>query len=767
MKRRLAFVLILIGCLLIASDFRERASAQNANEKLRIERLSALGRLWGAVKFFHPYTVSRDIDWDAALVATIPKVNAATSAEEYQAAINHLLSYLKDPNTNAVLSRPNPNANASPADARKTDSGPQPSLRWIGDDVAVISVSDFAPFVGSAAKVEDFRKLFNESAKARGLILDLRCAPGRENFAASYWFNSVFSQALPLLLDEDLPLAATRHRTHSGYATQTGQTSGGYYSGFVTTESEVITARGAKGSRKPMSILINSGTPSGHALFNALRTSGRAAVIQEGERAAESGVSAYPIRMGEDVTALVRTNETINSDGTVGFQPDLIIQKANGTETDQAMEAGLKAARGESIGTKNARPAPSTITARILDKTYRDMPYPAKEYRLLALFRFWNIINYFFPYKHLLDRPWEEVLPEFIPKLEAATDAVSYTLTVAEMVTQIHDTHGFMGSPVFTQYLGTHRPPVAVKYIEGQTVVTHILDDSARTAGVNIGDVVVAIDSEDIAARRDRFSRILAASTPQALQWRIHQVLLGGAEKSEIKLSLKGKDGNVKVVALTRAARQPQLERQTPVYRVLPEGYGYIDLDRLTVAQIDEAFEAIKDTPAVIFDMRGYPNGTAWSIAPRLTEKKVTTARFERMTPSSPDTDGESRLRFIQTSEPSPKWRYKGKVIVLINEEAISQAEHTCLFLEASANATFIGTPTNGANGDVTVMILPGSIGVNFTGHDVRHGDGRQLQRVGIQPHVRVEPTIEGIRQGRDEVLERAIEHLKGAKKGA
>jgi C-terminal processing protease CtpA/Prc len=50
---------------------------------------------------------------------------------------------------------------------------------------------------------------------------------------------------------------------------------------------------------------------------------------------------------------------------------------------------------------------------------------------------------------------------------------------------------------------------------------------------------------------------------------------------------------------------------------------------------------------------------------------------------------------------------------------------------------------------------------VSFSGHDVRHADGRQLQRVGIQPDIHVEPTVAGIVAGRDEVLERAIEFLK------
>jgi len=74
---------------------------------------------------------------------------------------------------------------------------------------------------------------------------------------------------------------------------------------------------------------------------------------------------------------------------------------------------------------------------------------------------------------------------------------------------------------------------------------------------------------------------------------------------------------------------------------------------------------------------------------------------------------------------------------------------------------TFIGAPTNGANGDITNMVLPGNLFVSFTGQKVRHPDDRQLQRVGVQPHITVKPTIAGIRAGRDELLEAAIEYLR------
>ena len=53
------------------------------------------------------------------------------------------------------------------------------------------------------------------------------------------------------------------------------------------------------------------------------------------------------------------------------------------------------------------------------------------------------------------------------------------------------------------------------------------------------------------------------------------------------------------------------------------------------------------------------------------------------------------------------------------------------------------------------MMVLPGSLVVSFSRHYVRPADGRQLQRLGIQPHIESAPTIRGLIEG-DEVLETA-----------
>jgi hypothetical protein len=82
------------------------------------------------------------------------------------------------------------------------------------------------------------------------------------------------------------------------------------------------------------------------------------------------------------------------------------------------------------------------------------------------------------------------------------------------------------------------------------------------------------------------------------------------------------------------------------------------------------------------------------------------------------------------------------------------------LFVEGVADSPQVAWRHALTNGDLTTLSLPGDIVVSFSGHDVRDADGRQLQRVGLVPHIDVRPTIKGIRGGRGEVLERVRNFL-------
>jgi C-terminal processing protease CtpA/Prc len=286
---------------------------------------------------------------------------------------------------------------------------------------------------------------------------------------------------------------------------------------------------------------------------------------------------------------------------------------------------------------------------------------------------------------------------------------------------------------------------------------------------VAIGDVVLAVDGEPADKRIARYGRYTAGSNPGSHADYVLHRLLNGPDGSTVRLTLRGADDRMRQAELPRKAAYAPIwpKRSGEVFKILEDNIGYCDLERLTLGEVDAMLERLKDTRAIVFDLRGYPQGTAWALAPRLNVKGAKYgAVFQRVLVSGgPSTEmGETRFSFRQPLPTSGKWKYKGKTVTLIDERATSQSEHTGLFLEAACATTFIGSPTAGANGDVTNLTLPGGLVVRFTGHDVRHVDGRQLQRVGLAPHVEVRPTLAGIRAGQDEVLARALRYLREGK---
>jgi C-terminal processing protease CtpA/Prc len=103
-------------------------------------------------------------------------------------------------------------------------------------------------------------------------------------------------------------------------------------------------------------------------------------------------------------------------------------------------------------------------------------------------------------------------------------------------------------------------------------------------------------------------------------------------------------------------------------------------------------------------------------------------------------------------------------VVFLTDGRAISYAESFMSFVEHYRLAEIVGQPTAGTNGNVNVLTLPGGYQVPWTGMRVVKHDGSPHHLVGIQPTIRVTRTIEGVRAGRDEFLERALAVIRGTR---
>jgi C-terminal processing protease CtpA/Prc len=735
------------------------ATALKADEAdTRVQRLVKLCKVWGKVKHFHPYLAYKDIDWDAALVETLPAVYAANSDEEYFAAVKKMLDHLGDPLT--TVSSPGKQNEQS-----KLPSLPESITSKTVDGFFVITFSGHAPvddFDGYYKAIEKIKGFTKQAATARGILLDLRVAQSRTTSSYISWLFGRAGFFKPLFKGTYYQ-PGDRSRFHLGFAPQTGMTSGGYYSGFQVTDPKPVTGSG-KGEAKPLVFLTNRNSELPQ-IAPVLQAAGKAVIMAEGPLFSHGMVEVVTVALNDTVNARIRTEELVHADGSLGLTAALSFPEPQTfTRPGKTYKAALdllKNFKPVSLeGNKNyasARPQK--------EKNYPDMAYPSRDYRMLALFKAWNVFHYFFPYRDLMDDDWEKALEKSIPKMEQASDAVQYGLTLQEMLTYTKDSHVYVKSEALTGYFGDSVPPIFVRWIEEQPVICRLLDkEETKKAAVAVGDIILEVDGKPVKQRIRELERYIVASTPQSKKRTAMKRLVAGKDNSVITLTIRDAKGNIRDIKLTRKkklSRDFWDSRSGELFKLLNKDIGYADLDRLPISDVDKMFELFKDTKAIIFDMRGYPKGTAWSIAPRLTDKKnPTAAKFKGIIAIGGDRT-KYHYTFDQPISPTKKSKYTGKTVMLINEFTVSQAEHTGLFLESANGTRFIGSGTTGANGDVTSLVLPGKAVARFTGQAVRHADGRQLQRIGLVPHIEVKPTIAGLRQGKDEVLEKAVQYLE------
>lgn len=190
-------------------------------------------------------------------------------------------------------------------------------------------------------------------------------------------------------------------------------------------------------------------------------------------------------------------------------------------------------------------------------------------------------------------------------------------------------------------------------------------------------------------------------------------------------------------------------------YKMLENNIGYVTLQTIKQEDISKIKNEFKDTKGIIIDIRNYPSTfVPFSLGSYFGSSSTP---FVKFTNGNVDNPGE--FTFTKNLEiPSEGKTYKGKLVVLVNELSQSQAEYTAMAFRAGNSTTIIGSTTAGADGNVSTIMLPGGLRTMISGIGIYYPNGGETQRVGIIPDIEIKPTLKGIREGKDELLEKAIE---------
>ncbi len=267
------------------------------------------------------------------------------------------------------------------------------------------------------------------------------------------------------------------------------------------------------------------------------------------------------------------------------------------------------AERGENyylrMGTTGNGPGYHYLSLR--GESFHPTPQMDSGLNLLTLFRLWNIIEYYAPYRAVTLHPWEEVLSTYIPLMGVETDGRRFARLYMRLIRELNDGHAY--API-EMLFGQRMLPVWPLQADGRLFVGYSGDSALER-----GDEVVAIDGEPLSERlellREYASRSNEASLRRAARY---YGLCTRRDTAEVVLRRAGACDTLHVATVPYGNASPlydPAQLTQPPFRLLADSVGYIYAGTFSREHLAEVGQTLPRTRALIIDLRTYPLNVA------------------------------------------------------------------------------------------------------------------------------------------------------------
>ncbi len=403
---------------------------------------------------------------------------------------------------------------------------------------------------------------------------------------------------------------------------------------------------------------------------------------------------------------------------------------------------------------------------------YAGIQFPDPGYQLLGLFRFWNMMQYFNPNREIMsDNPanaanyWHQVLADSVRPFTLAKSRLEYDEQLLHLIAKVNDGHANLRSSLASRPpIGACQIPVAIRFVEDRPVV---MSTNSKIPDPEFplkrGDVITHLDGVAVEMLIEAWRPYYPASNEPARKRDMSSSMTSGAcAVAEIEILRDGKPAKFQTKRIARIEMDPlagrEHHRPGPTFQKLSDDVAYLKLRPVSAAEAPNYIRSAVGTKGLIIDIRNYPSEfMVFSLGGHLIRSPTAFVQFTQVDFANP---GAFYWKVGPPLEPKEP-HYEGKVVILVDESSQSQAEYTTMAFRAVPNAVVIGSTTAGADGNVSQIPLPGGASSMISGIGVYYPDQRPTQRIGIVPDIVVRPTIAGIKAGKDEVLDAAIEYIR------
>lgn len=412
-------------------------------------------------------------------------------------------------------------------------------------------------------------------------------------------------------------------------------------------------------------------------------------------------------------------------------------------------------------------------TSPSLRTAYRDT-LPVEE-RVAGLSTLWYRIKEYLPgFDTAPGLDLDSLYLAYIPLVMEMEDTYGFYRLLERFVAAVGDAHTNVYFPEELASRRYARPPMMAFPVEGRPIVQWIWSPTLERLGVRRGQEIVSVDGVAVDEYvAERVAPYQSSSTPQDLAVRSYGYqLLAGDERRPIRLVLRDPDGSEVDVTLARGGYDDLLGRAVTRDTVLAGNIGYLRVDGFDADSLEgylpAALERLAETDGLIVDVRYNGGGSSrhgYTILSALVDSPTVAAspRSRSIVPVF-RAWGVHPPAYPLTPpviQPSAEPRYERPVVVLTGPMTFSAAEDFAMTFDALALGTIVGEPTAGSTGQPFSFGLPGGGWARVRAKHDSYPDGRQFIGTGVQPDILVRPTIEGVRAGRDEVLERGVEEIE------
>jgi hypothetical protein len=748
-----SIVILAWGCLAISCLFSSCGAADRSEYQL--QNLRAFAKLYGYIRYFHPSDQAAGIDWDTFAIYGAGKVKDASKASDLKAVLEDLFEpiaptmrlYTEGEEPGAPPELSPPNADRLMVVVWQHQGMGTGSASSLYKSIRLNRENRFYRGTGSAVLNQAVDAAFHRGKQIR-LKARVRVESPGDGNQAMLWLRIDREGGVPGFFDNmlDRPIRSDSWNEYEINGTVDTDAKSIVFGGLFTGQGKAwmdgfrieVKAEGEVWEQLPIN---NAGFEEGEL----------------GRRPKGWGTpnQSYSFEVTDSEAVEGRACLRVENRFTTLTKPLFEAKPEAGELIRKPLARGLfcqvpLALYSDESGTLGSADATALaeLDSNLAAALTANTGAGSRDLWLGDIIIAWNVFQHFYPYFDQIEADWDEVLRICLERaLEDETEE-DFFLTLNYLVAQLQDGHGNVYNQDSMNKAG---PPFCAEWIEDKLVVLATQEPEKFQKG----DVILAIDGEDAGQALKSSEDYISGST----QWKRSKALwrLGYGEIDSTSRITVQRGEQVIETEFTRSNRTFLKEDKGPDIQLLDGGVFYINLDQAAWKDIQARMADIAAAKGVIFDLRGYPNGNHGVISHLLQEKDTSESWMRIPQIIYPDRENIG-YRNSAWGLPALEPHIQGRVVFLTDGRAISYAESFMSFIEHYRLAEIVGQPTAGANGNINPFTLPGGFRVIYTGMRVVKHDGSQHHTIGIQPTVTMERTIEGVREGRDEFIEKALE---------